>query len=94
MYYNMYYTQDHRPHDDKLEAKLRARITREDVALSEFVRQAIAEKLVREPTVPQKPSAYELWQKHFTGWGSGETDRSKRVKEIVGAEIDGKHRRR
>ena len=79
---------------DKLEADLRARLTREDVALSEFVRQAIAEKLEREETTPHRPSAYELWQEHFTGWGSGETDRSKRVKKIVGAEIDGKHRRR
>jgi len=77
---------------DKLEADLRARLTREDVALSEFVRQAIAEKLEREADV--KPSAYELWQKHFKGFSSGETDRSERAEEILRAKFDAKRRSR
>ena len=76
---------------DDFEAKLRARLEQGDVALSEFVRQAIAEKLEREPK-PGKPSAYELWQQHFNGWGSGETDRSERAEEILSAEFDAKHR--
>ena len=36
---------------EKLEADLRARLDTLDVGLSEFVRQAIAEKLEREPAV-------------------------------------------
>ncbi len=40
----------------EVEAKLRARIERDQVELNEFVLQAIAEKLAREPQQP-KPSA-------------------------------------
>ncbi|MEQ1717038.1 MAG: hypothetical protein ABL907_13810 [Hyphomicrobium sp.] len=61
--------------------------------MEEFARQAITGKLEREPK-PEQPSAYELWQKHFIGWSSGETDRSEHVDEIVGAEIGAKHRDR
>ena len=77
---------------DKLEADLRARLDKLAIGLSEFVRQAIAEKLEREPAT--KPSAYELWQKYFTGHASGETDRSERVEEIVRAKLRAKHDRR
>lgn len=78
---------------DQLEAQLRARLDAKDVPLSEYVRQAIVEKLEREPDA-ETPSIYELWKQHFTGWGSGETDRSERVEEILGAELDAKHRGR
>ena len=78
---------------DQLEEQLRAHLEKAGTPLSEYVRQAIAEKLERDPEAA-KPSAYEIWQKHFTGWGSGETDRSERVKEILGAEFDAKHRDR
>jgi Arc/MetJ-type ribon-helix-helix transcriptional regulator len=77
---------------EKLEAELRARLDILDVGLSEFVRQAIAEKLEREPVA--KGSPYELWQKYFKGYGSGETDRSERVREIVRAKVRAKHDRR
>ena len=77
---------------EKLEADLRARLNTLDVGLSEFVRQAIAEKLERER--PVKPSPYELWQKCFEGYASGETDRSERVEEIVRAKLRAKHDRR
>ena len=76
-----------------IEAKLRARLEVEDLALSDFVREAIAEKLEREPK-PEKPSAYELWKKHFKGWGSGETDRSERAEEILREMFDAKRRGR
>jgi len=79
------------PHD--IEAKLRARLEAESLALSDFVREAIVEKLEREG-VAVKPSAYELWKQHFTGWGSGETDRSERIEEILEAEFDAKRRGR
>lgn len=79
---------------DELEARLRTRVAAENIGLSEFVRQAIAEKLEEKPE-PEKPSAYEVWKKHFKpGEGSGETDRSQRVKEILRAEFDAKRRRR
>jgi len=78
---------------DELEAKLRARLAEGDVALSEYVRLAITEKLDREPARPKK-SAYEIWQECFTGGGSGETDRSERIGEIVRAQLDAKRRRR
>jgi hypothetical protein len=77
---------------ERLEADLRARLDTLDVGLSEFVRQAIAEKLEREPAVTG--CAYELWQKYFKGRGSGETDRSQRVEEIVRTKVRAKHDRR
>jgi Arc/MetJ-type ribon-helix-helix transcriptional regulator len=77
---------------ERLEADLRARLEALDLELSEFVRQAIAEKLEREP--PAKASPYELWQKYFKGYGSGETNRSERVEEIVRAKVRAKHDRR
>ena len=79
---------------DELEARLRQRMAADNIELSEFVRQAISAKLDAEPA-PPKPSAYEVWKKHFTpGEGSGESDRSQRVKEILRAEFDAKRRRR
>jgi Arc/MetJ-type ribon-helix-helix transcriptional regulator len=77
---------------EKLEADLRARLYTLDVGLSEFVRQAIAEKLEREPQA--KASPYELWQKYYKCYASGETDRSERVEEIVRAKLRAKHDRR
>ena len=55
----------------KLEANLRARLGRRRVGLSDFVRDAIAEKLQREPE--QTPSAYELGKSLFGRYGSGRT---------------------
>ena len=79
---------------DELEARLRQRVTADNIELSEFVRQAITARLDDKP-VQEKPSAYEVWKKHFKGGeGSGETDRSQRVKEILRAEFDAKRRRR
>ena len=79
---------------DELEARLRQRVADESIELSEFVRQAITDKL-DDKSAQEKPSAYDVWKKHFTlGEGSGETDRSHRVKEILRAEFDAKRRRR
>ncbi len=80
---------------DELEAKLRARLAQDDVALSEYVRQAIAEKLEREPVGPKK-TAYEIWQECFAGesGGSGESDRSQRTGDIMRAKLNAKRRRR
>lgn len=78
---------------DELEAKLRARLAEGDVALSEYVRQAITEKLDREPEKPKK-SAYEIWQECFTGESSGRTDVSGRDEEVLRAMFDAKRRAR
>ena len=75
-----------------LEARLRAELA-EDAAMSEFVRQAITEKMDRDNLVP-KPAAYEAWQARFAGFESGETDRSERAEDILGAAFDAQHRNR
>ena len=77
---------------DDLEAALRDRLKGEGKAVSEFVREAIAEKMQREGK--SKLSAYELGQHVFGTYGSGDPDgsttRKARILEIVRA----KHRRR
>lgn len=82
---------------DETEAKLKARLEKGDVALSEFVRQAITEKLEREPKVGH-PTPYEVLQQNFEGYASGETDRSERAEDILRTELkaryDAKHRDR
>jgi predicted transcriptional regulator len=79
---------------EELENRLRTRLDAEQTPLSEFVRQAIAEKLQREGA-PNKPSAYELWKKHFDkGYASGETDRAERAEEILREMFDAKRRGR
>jgi Arc/MetJ-type ribon-helix-helix transcriptional regulator len=75
----------------KLEAGLRARLERRRVALSDFVRDAIAEKLQREPE--QTPSAYELGKDLFGKHGSGRDDLSVNRKAILGELFRGKHPR-
>ena len=74
-----------------IEAKLRARLEVEDLALSDFVRQAIAEKLEREPR-PEKPSAYELGKHLFGKYSSGRSDLSENADRIVAEIISAKHR--
>ena len=78
---------------EDLETRFRERLDAELTPLSEFVREAIAEKLEREPA-PEKPSAQELWKKHFKGYASGETDRSERAEDILGAMFDAERSRR
>ena len=74
-----------------IEAKLRARLEVEDLALSDFVRQAIAEKLEREPK-PEKPSAYELGKHLFGKYSSSRSDLSENADRIVAEIISAKHR--
>jgi Arc/MetJ-type ribon-helix-helix transcriptional regulator len=56
---------------EKLEAELRARLEMQGLALSDFVRDAIVEKLGREPA--EKPSASDLGKHLFGKHGSGGT---------------------
>jgi Arc/MetJ-type ribon-helix-helix transcriptional regulator len=75
----------------KLEADLRARLERRRLALSDFVRDAIAEKLQREPEQP--PSAYEVGKTLFGKYGSGRSDLSVNRKAALGEILRAKHRR-
>ena len=75
----------------KLEADLRARLNGRSVALSDFVRDAITEKLQREPGGP--PSAYDLGKDLFGRHGSGRHDLSTNRKAILNELLRAKHRR-
>ena len=78
---------------DEFEAKLRTRLDQGDVALSEFVRQAIAEKLERELRA-ETPSAYELGKDVFGKYASGRSDISENAEKILGEIFDAKRRGR
>lgn len=81
------------PLPDEIEAKLRARLGQDDLVLTEFVRQAITEKLQREPE-PRKRSAFDVWQECFTGDSSGRTDVAERDEAVLKAKFDAKRRDR
>jgi len=75
----------------KLEADLRARLDRRGVGLSDFVRDAITEKLEREPA--KNPSAYDLGKDLFGKHGSGRHDLSSNRQAILNEMLRAKHRR-
>ena len=76
----------------ELEATLRARLKGDGKAVSEFVREAIAEKMQREGK--PKPSAYELGRHVFGIYGSGGPDASTKRKELIREIVRAKHHRR
>ena len=76
---------------EELEAELRLRLDAQDFGLSEFVREAIAEKLDREAA--GHPSAYELGRNVFGKHGSGRDDLSTKRKAILGELLRAKHPR-
>ena len=76
--------------DDALEAELRRRLARDGTPLSDFIRQAIHEKLARDR---ESSDPYTLGQPFFGRHASGEQDRSQRRKQIVRERLDAKHRR-
>jgi RHH-type transcriptional regulator, rel operon repressor / antitoxin RelB len=75
----------------KLEADLRARISKDRVRLSDFVRDAIAEKLKHGSA--RQPSAYDLGKDLFGKYGSGRHDLSSNRKAILDELLRAKHRR-
>ena len=77
-----------------LDEQLRSRASSQGVKVSDFVRQAIAEKLEREPA--KKLSPYELGKDVFGCYEQGGPDDSSRVrrKELIGMALDAKHARR
>jgi Arc/MetJ-type ribon-helix-helix transcriptional regulator len=74
-----------------LEAALRAHLDRRGVSVSTFVRDAIAEKLEREPEARSTP--YEVGKDLFGKHGSGRSDLSSNRKAIMGEMLRARHRR-
>jgi hypothetical protein len=74
----------------KLETRLRARLNG-PARLSAYVRDAIAEKLEREPAAA--PSAYDLGKHLFGKHASGRRDLSTRRKALLDEVLRVKHRR-
>jgi len=75
----------------KLEAALRARLDRRRVPVSAYIREAIAEKLEREPHA--SPTPYELGKDLFGKHGSGRSDLSANRKAIMDEMFRAKYRR-
>jgi hypothetical protein len=75
----------------KLENELRTRLDQRGARLSDFVRDAIAEKLGRDPARP--PSAYDLGKELFGRHGSGRRDLSSNRKAILNEMLRAKHHR-
>ena len=73
----------------KVEADLRARLDAQGIRLSDFVRDAIAEKLEREPA----ESAYQVGKHLFGKYGSGRHDLSSNRKAILKEILRVKHHR-
>ena len=76
---------------EKVEADLRSRLTKLEIPLSEFVRQAITEKLEREPV--KKPSAYEQGKHLFGKYASGQPNLARDHKRIYREKLLAKHSR-
>lgn len=76
--------------DQETEAALRRRLAGEGMPVSEFIREAIREKLARGP---DEASPYAIGESLFGRYSSGETDRSQRRKELLRERLHAKHRR-
>jgi Arc/MetJ-type ribon-helix-helix transcriptional regulator len=76
--------------DPETEALLRSRLLREDLSLSEFVREAIREKLERGDAAA---TPYSIGEPLFGRHASGDTDRSEQRKALLRERIGAKHRR-
>lgn len=74
--------------DAETEAALRRRIGEQGVPLSDFVRDAIREKLASADT---QATPYSIGAPLFGRYASGETDRSARRKEIVREKLRERH---
>lgn len=72
-----------------LETELRLHLQHEGVALSEFVHEAICEKLAKEC---RTISPYELGKDLFGRYASGDNQRSVKRKRIIREKIHASHR--
>ena len=76
--------------DHETETALRQRLEHDGLALSDFVRAAIREKLAQ---TDENASPYQLGESLFGRYSSGEQDRSLRRKELLRERLHAKHRR-
>ena len=76
--------------DPETEALLRSRLLRKDLSLSEFVREAIREKLERGDAAA---TSYSIGEPLFGRYAFGDTDRSEQRKALLRGRIGAKHRR-
>jgi Arc/MetJ-type ribon-helix-helix transcriptional regulator len=76
---------------NQLEEELRVRLEAQGLELSEFVREAIAEKLERDASGPS--SAYETGKDLFGRHGSGRGDLSTNRKALLDELLRAKHHR-
>ena len=75
--------------DKSIEDMLRQRLLHHGIPLSEFIRDAIREKLSREETAP---NPYELGKDLFGRYGSGRDDLSTNRKALLQEKLRAKHR--
>lgn len=73
--------------DPDIETELRLRLQREHRNLSEFLREAIREKLEREAQTP-----YQIGEPLFGRYASGDGNRSERRKDLIREKIHARHR--
>ncbi len=76
--------------NDATETELRQRLRYLGIPLSEFVREAIREKLARET---ENGPPFELGKDLFGRHASSDADRSTRRKELVRERLHAKHHR-
>lgn len=76
--------------DPDTESRLRRRLEADGVPMSEFVREAIREKLARKQ---RETTPYALGEDLFGRYASSDTDRSVRRKELIRERLHAKHRR-
>lgn len=76
--------------DKNLEAALRRRLQADGVSLSDFIREAIRDKLAQAEA---RLSPYELGKHLFGRYGSGRDDLSVKRKALLREKLNAKHRR-
>lgn len=72
-----------------LDTALRQRLAQDEISLSDFIRQAIREKIERDQ---QSTDPYGLGRPLFGRYASGEADRSQRRKQIIRERLHAQHR--
>lgn len=76
--------------DQELEQALRIQAARAEVAISDFIREAIKEKLAR---MDSAASPYELGKDSFGKYSSGQSELSAHRKKLIRERLHAQHRR-
>ena len=77
--------------DDETDARLKRRLARSGLSISEFVRAAVVSQLAAGPEIE---TPYEAWTRLVPGCtGSGDADRSQTYKARIKEKLRAKHRR-